>query len=186
MAATLVTNLASTGNSGGDTGGVITIIDPSIVSIVDLMATTPVLAVATPATPRLAGDGTPGASFAGTSSPPMTPPPPPTGPKNPYIVGFFKYVAHTLPEVTLATLKPFAQFHTGNFSVEGVKASLFNMPAQHTCNVFAILWAPENQIKFVHSMGRYVAPMGKTRTTKTTIATLVSKGIVLKGEIRQW
>jgi len=63
-------------------------------------------------------------------------------------------------------LQPFSEFHNGTFSSDGVKTIFHNLSAQHTCHIFAMVRAPENRIKFVHSLGRYVAPMGTEVTDR--------------------
>jgi len=43
---------------------------------------------------------------------------------------------------------------------------LFDLAAQHKCQTFAAIWASDNRIKIVHSLGRYVALLGKDLTDR--------------------
>jgi len=63
-------------------------------------------------------------------------------------------------------LQPFSKFHNGIFSSDGMKTIFHNLSAQHTCHIFAMVRAPKNRIKFVHSLGRYVSPMGTEVTER--------------------
>ena len=85
----------------------------------------------------------------------------PTGPINPFTMGSIKHGEFSLPNVTPKSLKPYADFYNGDFTSDGVKAKLHNLASQHTFMAFAAVREPENRIKIVHSLARYVAPLGE-------------------------
>ena len=55
---------------------------------------------------------------------------------------------------------PFADFHRGDFSRQGVETKFLNISAQLSCYTFASVRAGENRVKILHSLGRYVAKVG--------------------------
>jgi len=71
-----------------------------------------------------------------------------------------------LPDITPTSLEPFADFHSGEFTVEGVKTKLHNLASQQTFMAFASVRSPENCIKIVRSLARYVAPLGEESTDR--------------------
>jgi len=80
-----------------------------------------------------------------------------------YTAGSNKYGGYSLPDITPASLKPFADFYSGDFTAERVKTKLHNLASQHTFMAFASVRSPENRIKIVHSLARYIAPLGEER-----------------------
>jgi len=50
----------------------------------------------------------------------------------------------------------------GGFNTSGVEEKMFNLASIHTCHAFAVIRAADNIVKIVHSLGRYVKPVGST------------------------
>jgi len=71
-----------------------------------------------------------------TTSPPMMPFP---ISENPFSVGTMKHMAHTLPAVIVADIRPFSAFHAGDFSKEAINIKLMNISAFHKCQAFTTL-----------------------------------------------
>ena len=102
-------------------------------------------------TPGTAGTSSLSSSSTTTSSPTavaadaapavVLPPCPtsPPGPKNPYRVGALNHWSFTLPDITLTTLRPFTEFHQGDFTEVGVKTKIHNLVLQLSCHTFATI-----------------------------------------------
>lgn len=84
--------------------------------------------------------------------------PPPTCP---FITGSLKSHAHTLPPVESKHLKSFDVLHAlvTNSTVE---MKLHNFALQGSYQTLASIQRWENKVRFLHSMGHYVAPLGTT------------------------
>ena len=77
-----------------------------------------------------------------------------------------KHLAHSLPEVVPADLKPFRAFHSGSFTKEAVDKKIHNLLAQCRCQAFTVVRAADNRVKILHSLGHYMAPMGNELTDR--------------------
>ena len=103
---------------------------------------------------------TPGGADAASTTIESVPVPPKKQIPIPVGGGSIRNLATTLPPVMPSTLKPLSSFHKGDFSAGEVKEKIQNLSSQHCLQTFASIRSSDNRIRILHSIGKYVAPLG--------------------------
>ena len=134
--------------------GVLVRLTPGVIGIVDPTTTTRSPTSTTNAVHASYGDDLVTVNIE------TVPIPPPIPTHIPFGMGTIKNMATTLPDVSPATLQPFSVFHGGDFSEKEVKDNMHTFPAHNSCQAFTTVRLSDNRIKIIHSIGRYIAPLG--------------------------